>query len=159
MIFKKIWIKKRLIEKYNQCVCNDCLYNFSKDCKKFQKAFNSVHLSLTRFLFILEKEDPYFLKNEPILLSIQMRKLETIKTDFENLLESRAHDVRMFSWMYKHRYHKNDSIKNGADFKNYYLQMKEKYELEYKLFDISLEIKKFYINQRKKELENDFREN
>lgn len=68
------------------------------------------------------------------------------------------HCVRMYHWMYTHGHHKKYAkiFADGMKFKNCFELKLEKYEFEFKPFDISLKLKKYKINKRKKELENDF---
>lgn len=68
------------------------------------------------------------------------------------------HCVRIYHWMYTHGHHKKYAqiFDDGLTFKRCYESMIEKYEFEFEPFDISLELKKYKINKRKRELENDF---
>ena len=60
----------------------------------------------------------------------------------------------MAHWMYVH--HKS-KIMIGKTFKEYYELMKDKYEREFKPFDVEFEYKKLKIKKRKEELEEDFK--
>ena len=60
--------------------------------------------------------------------------------------------------MYTHGHHKKYAgvFDDGLTFKMCYESKIEKYVMEFEPFDISLELKKYKINKRKMELENDF---
>ena len=60
--------------------------------------------------------------------------------------------------MFTHGHHKKFAkiFDDGQTFKRCYESKIERYEFEFKPFDIEFEIKKYKINKRKKELEKDF---
>lgn len=159
-IFKKIWLyraKKQIIKKYSHYDCNRTLNLFMKSFWEYQYDMFGIHTSLVQIL-----RDIDFDGVESDLYEYRLQKLNEnlnyVKRKFVNLFKQYSHCVRMYHWMYTHGHHNKyaNILDNGQDFKLCYESKIEKYELEFKPFDIEYEIKKYKINKRKQELEKDF---
>lgn len=160
-IFKKIWLyraKKQIIEKYSQLECDNTMSMFNKVFSNCQYDMFMIHTQLTRVLNEMEKDE----SADRLYIEDSLEKMDynlvKVKENFEDLFKQYRHCVRMYHWMYNHGYHNKYAkiFDDGQDFKWCYESKIEKYELEFKPFDIEYEIKKYKINQRKKELEKDF---
>ena len=158
-IFKKIWLytaKKQIIEKYSQLECDRSMDMFMKDFREYQYEMFSIHTSLVQILREIDQgvERSWYESR----LHRLTENLDNTKAKFVNLFKQYRHCVRMYHWMYRHGYHKKYAkiFDDGHTFKRCYESKIERYEMEFKPFDISLEIKKYKIDKRKRELENDF---
>lgn len=159
-IFKKIWLygaKKQIIEKYSHVECDRTLKLFMRSYREYESAIFGIHTNLVQLL-----RDIDFDGIESDLYEYRLQKLNenlnNVKRKFVDLFKQYRHCVRMYHWMYTHGHH-NKYAKiwdDGQKFKNCFELKLEKYELEFKSFDIEIEIKKYKINKRKQELEKDF---
>ena len=149
------WYKarKQIIEKYNDAQCSLNFTEFKSKVKEYNRCFFIQHHNVENLLTAYDKND-----YDEISISKWLDALSNnttlLKQEYENLLKFNAHKVRMAHWMYVH--HKS-KIMVGETFKEYYELMKDKYEQEFKHFDVSFEYKKYKIKKRKEELEDDFK--
>lgn len=161
-IFKKIWLyraKKQIIKKYNQRECDNTMIMFNKVYSNCQYDMFMIHTSLVQILRDIDFDGIESDLYEYIYRLQQLyENLNVVKRKFVNLFKQYSHCVRMYHWMYTHGHHKKyaNVFDDGQTFKMCYKSKIEKYVMEFKPFDISLELKKYKINKRKKELENDF---
>ena len=159
-ILKKIWLykaKKQIIEKYNQFACDKSMDMFMKDYREYEVSMFTLHSNLVRLLNDIDKEHVNSSWYEYRFQQLT-ENLDNVKGKFVILFKQYRHCVRMYHWMYTHGYHKKFAkiFDDGLTFKRCYEDKIEKYEMEFKPFDISLEMKKYKIDKRKRELENDF---
>ena len=159
-IIKKFWLhkaKKQIIEKYNQRACNRSMNLFMKDYREYEYAIFGIHANLTMILLDIDQGMDKSGWYEQSLQNLNTY-LEEVKEKFVKLFKQYRHCIRMYHWMYTHGHHNKYAriFDDGQSFKNCYESKIEKYEMEFKPFDISLELKKYKINKRKRELENDF---
>lgn len=160
-IIKKIWLykaKKKIIEKYNQRECVNTMSMFNKVYSNCQYDMFMIHTQLTRVLIEMEKDESanrFYIEDSLEKMDYNLVK---VKETFVDLFKQYRHCVRMYHWMYTHGHHKKyaNVFGDGQTFKMCYESKIEKYVMEFEPFDISLELKKYKINKRKKELENDF---
>ena len=160
-IIKKIWLykaKKKIIEKYNQRECDNTMSMFNKVYSNCQYDMFMIHTQLTRVLIEMEKDESanrFYIEDSLEKMNYNLVK---VKETFVDLFKQYRHCVRMYHWMYTHGHHKKyaNVFDDGQTFKMCYESKIEKYVMEFEPFDISLELKKYKINKRKKELENDF---
>lgn len=158
-ILKKLWLykaKKQIIEKYNQFACDRSMELFMNDYREYEVSIFSIHTNLVQLL--RDIDDGINRSWYEHRLQQLTENLDNIKVKFVNLFKQYHHCIRMYHWMYTHGHHKKYAkiFDDGLTFKRCYESKIEKYEMEFKPFDISLEIKKYKINKRKMELENDF---
>lgn len=160
-IIKKIWLykaKKKIIEKYNQRECDNTMRMFNKVYSNCQYDMFMIHTQLTRVLIEMEKDESanrFYIEDSLEKMDYNLIK---VKECFVDLFKRYRHCVRMYHWMYTHGHHKKyaNILDDGQTFKMCYESKIEKYVMEFEPFDISLELKKYKINKRKRELENDF---
>lgn len=159
-LIKKIWLykaKKQIIEKYNQVACDKSMDLFMNDYRNYEVDMFSVHTNLVK---LLRDIDQGYIDRTWYEYRLQklITKLDDVKARFEKLFKQFSHRVRMYHWMYTHGHHNKYAriFGDGLTFKRCYESKIEKYEMEFKPFDISLELKKYKIDKRKRELENDF---
>ena len=158
-IIKKIWLykaKKQIIEKYSQVACDRSMDMFMKDFREYQYEMFSIHTNLVQVLRDIDKGiDRSWYEYR---LQKLTENLDGTKEKFVNLFKQYRHCVRMYHWMFRHGHHNKYAkiLDDGDTFKRCYESRIEKYEMEFKPFDISLELKKYQIYKRKRELENDF---
>ena len=161
-IIKKIWLykaKKKIIEKYSQLECDRSMSMFNKVYSNFQYDMFMIHTQLTRVLNEMEKDesaDRFYIEDSLEKMNYNLVK---VKENFVKLFKQYRHCVRMYHWMYTHGHHKKYAkmiFDDGLTFKKCYESRIEKYLMEFEPFDISLELKKYKIFKRKRELENDF---
>lgn len=150
--------KKQIIEKYSQLECDRSMSMFNKVYSNCQYDMFMIHTQLTRVLLEMEKDesaDRFYIEDSLEKMDYNLVK---VKENFVDLFKRYRHSVRMYHWMYTHGHHKKyaNIFDDGLTFKRCYENKIEKYEFEFKPFDISLELKKYKINKRKRELENDF---
>lgn len=159
-ILKKLWLykaKKKIIEKYNQHACDETLFSFMDKYRDYEYGIIHVHTNLVQIFWYIDygcADRSWYEYN----LQKLNKNLEDGKVKFENLFKQYRHSVRMYHWMYTHGYHNKYAkvLNDGELFKECYESKIEKYEMEFKPFNISFELKKYLIEKRKKELENDF---
>ena len=158
-LIKKIWLykaKKQIIENYNQVACDKSMDLFMKSYREYEMSIFSIHTNLVQVLRDIDDgiNSSWYEHRFQTLI----KNLDDVKARFENLFKQYRHCIRMYHWMYTHGHHKKYAriFDDGLTFKRCYESKIEKYEMEFKPFDISLEMKKYKINKRKKELENDF---
>jgi len=149
------WYKarKQIIEKYNDFQCTLNFSEFETKVKEYNRCFFIGHHNVENILTAYDK-NAYDESSISNWLKLSSNNITTLKQDYENLLKFNAHKVRMAHWMYVH--HKS-KIMIGKTFKEYYELMKDKYEREFKPFDVEFEYKKLKIKKRKEELEEDFK--
>ena len=161
-IFKKIWLyraKKQIIEKYSHVQCDRTLNLFMRSYSEYENAIFGIHTNLVQ---VLRDIDFGCMDMDSDWYEYRLQKLNEnlnyIKRKFVNLFKQYSHCVRMYHWMYTHGHHNKyaNILDDGKNFKLCYESKIEKYELEFKPFDIEYEIKKYKINRRKQELEKDF---
>lgn len=157
-IFKKIWLymaKKQIIEKYGQLECDRTMDLFMKSYREYQYDMFSIHTNLVQ---VLRDIDQGIDNGCEYRLQKLIANLDNVKGKFVKLFKQYRHCVRIYHWMYTHGHHKKYAkiFDDGLTFKRCYESKIEKYVMEFEPFDISLELKKYKINMRKKELENDF---
>lgn len=158
-ILKKIWLykaKKQIIEKYSQIECDRTLDLFMKSYREYQYDMFGIHTNLVQVL--RDIDDGINRSWYEHRLQQLITNLDNVKDKFVKLFKQYRHCVRMYHWMYTHGHHKKYAriFDDGLTFKRCYESMIEKYVMEFEPFDISLELKKYKINKRKRELENDF---
>lgn len=156
---KKIWLykaKKQIIENYNQVACDKSMDLFMKSYREYEMGIFSIHTNLVQVL--RDIDDGINRSWYEHRLQQLTANLDDCKAKFVNLFKQYRHCIRMYHWMYTHGHHNKYAriFDDGLTFKRCYESKIEKYEMEFKPFDISLELKKYKINKRKKELENDF---
>lgn len=86
-------------------------------------------------------------------------RVDKIKYKIQNLDVRYRHEIRLYSYFYKHGYL---SAKEKHIAENYLAKYKDnvfKYEKDFKCFDYKIDNKKFIIEERMKEMEEDFNEN
>lgn len=159
-ILKKICLykaKKQIIEKYNQVACDKSMDLFMEKYREYEMGIFSIHTNLVQLLRDIDQGGVYRNWYEERFQKL-IRNLDKVKSRFEKLFKQYRHCIRMYHWMYTHGHHKKYAriFDDGLTFKRCYESKIEKYEMEFKTFDISLEMKKYKINKRKMELENDF---
>ena len=157
-IFKKIWLymaKKQIIEKYGQLECDRTMDLFMKSYREYQYDMFSIHTNLVQVLMDIDQGIDNGCEYR---LQKLIANLDNVKGKFVKLFKQYRHCVRIYHWMYTHGHHKKYAkiFDDGLTFKRCYESKIEKYVMEFEPFDISLELKKYKINMRKKELENDF---
>jgi hypothetical protein len=160
-IIKKIWLymaKKKIIEKYNQLECDKTLDLFNNTYRAYERDMFGINTNLVQ---ILREIDLGCIEREwyEHRLKYLISNLEDLKGKFVRLFKQYRHCVRMYHWMYTHGHHNKYAkmiFDDGLTFKKCYESRIEKYLMEFEPFDISLELKKYKIYKRKKELENDF---
>lgn len=157
-IIKKIWLykaKKQIIEKYGQLECDRTMSLFMDKYREYQYDMFGIHTNLVK---VLRDIDQGIDSSCEYRLQKLITNLDNVKDKFVKLFKQYRHCIRMYHWMYTHGHHNKfaNIFDDGLTFKRCYESMIEKYEFEFKPFDISLELKKYKINKRKKELENDF---
>ena len=147
--------KKQTIEKYSQLECDRTMDLFMKKYREYQYDMFSIHANLVQ---VLRDIDQGIDSGCEYRLKKLIETLDNVKGKFVKLFKQYRHCVRMYHWMYTHGHHKKYAriFDDGLTFKRCYESMIEKYEFEFEPFDISLELKKYKINKRKRELENDF---
>lgn len=147
--------KKQIIEKYGQLECDRTMDLFMKSYREYQYDMFGIHTNLVK---VLRDIDQGIDNGCEYRLQKLIANLDNVKGKFVKLFKQYRHCVRMYHWMYTHGHHKKYAqiFDDGLTFKRCYESMIEKYEMEFKPFDISLELKKYKINKRKMELENDF---
>lgn len=149
--------KKQIIEKYGQLECDRTMDLFMKSYREYQYDMFGIHTNLVQ---VLRDIDQGCMERSWYEYRLQklIANLDNVKGKFVKLFKQYRHCVRMYHWMYTHGHHKKYAqiFDDGLTFKRCYESMIEKYEMEFKPFDISLELKKYKINKRKRELENDF---
>lgn len=149
--------KKQIIEKYSQLECDRTMRLFNNTYRAYEHDMFGIHSNLVQ---ILREIDLGCIEREwyEQRLKYLIANLEDLKGKFVRLFKQYSHCVRMYHWMYTHGHHKKYAriFDDGLIFKRCYESKIEKYEFEFKPFDISLELKKYKINKRKRELENDF---
>ena len=161
-IIKKLWLhkaKKQIIEKYNQRACNRSMSLFMKEYRMCEQDMFNIHSSLISILRDIDQcIDDIDRSGYEYRFQKLIEYLEDVKIRFEITFKEYHHSVRMYHWMYMHGYHNKYAqvFGDGQTFKSCYEDKIEKYEMEFKPFDITLEWKKYKIAKRKKELENDF---
>lgn len=160
-LIKKYWLykaKKQIIEKYNQIACYRSMNLFSKDYLDYELTIFDIHRCLVQILSDIDDQDCADRSWYELRLQKLNENLDNVKEGFVRLFKRYHYCVRMYHWMYTHGHHNKYAqvFSDGQTFKNYYENSIERYEMEFKPFDISLEMKKYKINKRKKELENDF---
>ena len=158
-ILKKIWLyktKRQIIEKYSQIECDRTLDWFMKSYREYEYNIISIHTNLVQVL--RDIDDGINRSWYEYRLQKLNANLDDVKGKFVKLFKQYRHCVRMYHWMYTHGHHKKYAriFDDGLTFKRCYESKIEKYVLEFEPFDISLELKKYKINKRKRELENDF---
>ena len=158
-IFKKIWLykaKKKIIEKYSHVQCDRTLDLFMRSYREYEIAIFAIHTNLVQLLKAID--DGINSSRSEYLMQQLNDNLNYVKRKFVNLFKKYRHCVRMYHWMYTHGHHNKyaNIFDDGKDFKLCYESKIEKYEFEFKPFDIEYEIKKYKINKRKQELEKDF---
>lgn len=158
-ILKKIWLykaKKQIIEKYSQIECDRTLDLFMKSYREYQYDMFGIHTNLVQVL--RDIDDGINRSWYEHRLQQLITNLDNVKDKFVKLFKQYRHCVRIYHWMYTHGHHKKYAriFDDGLTFKRCYESKIEKYVLEFEPFDISLELKKYKINKRKRELENDF---
>ena len=159
-ILKKIWLyktKKKIIEKYSQLECDRTMSLFMDKYREYQYDMFGIHTNLVQVLRDIDQgcieRDWYEYRLRKLIAN-----LDNVKDKFVKLFKQYRHCVRMYHWMYTHGHHKKYAkiFDDGQTFKMCYESKIEKYVMEFEPFDISLELKKYKINKRKRELENDF---
>lgn len=147
--------KKQIIEKYSQIECDRTMDLFMKSYREYQYDMFSIHTNLVQ---VLRDIDQGIDNGCEYRLQKLIANLDNVKGKFVKLFKQYRHCVRIYHWMYTHGHHKKYAqiFDDGLTFKRCYESMIEKYEFEFEPFDISLELKKYKINKRKRELENDF---
>lgn len=149
--------KKQIIEKYGQLDCDRTLNLFNKTYREYEHEVFGIHTNLVLLLRDIDQgsmdRDWYEYRFQKLITN-----LDKVKERFVRLFKQYRHCVRMYHWMYTHGHHKKYAkiFADGMKFKNCFELKLEKYEMEFESFDISLELKKYKINKRKRELENDF---
>ena len=148
--------KKQIIEKYGQLECDRTMDLFMKSYREYEMGIFSIHTNLVQVL--RDIDDGINRSWYEHRLQQLNANLDNVKDKFVKLFKQYSHCVRMYHWMYTHGHHKKYAriFDDGLTFKRCYESKIEKYEMEFKPFDISLEMKKYKINKRKRELENDF---
>lgn len=147
--------KKQIIEKYGQLECDRTMDLFMKSYREYQYDMFGIHTNLVQ---VLRDIDQGIDNGCEYRLQKLIANLDNVKGKFVKLFKQYRHCVRIYHWMYTHGHHKKYAqvFDDGLTFKRCYESMIEKYEFEFEPFDISLELKKYKINKRKRELENDF---
>lgn len=149
--------KKQIIEKYGQLECDRTMDLFNKTYREYELEVFGIHTNLVKLLRDIDQgcidRDWYEYRFQKLIAN-----LDKVKERFVNLFKQYRHCVRMYHWMYTHGHHKKFAkiFDDGLTFKRCYESRIEKYVMEFEPFDISLELKKYKINKRKRELENDF---
>ncbi len=93
------------------------------------------------------------------ILNRWQEKIDKVKSDVENLDRCYKHEIRLYSYFYKHRYL---SAKEKQIAETYLARYKDnlfKYETDFKHFDYKIAYKKAKIEHRLDEMEEDFNEN
>ena len=149
------WYKarKQIIKKYNDFQCTVNFAEFESKVKDYNRWFFGCHHNVENILTAYDK-NAYDESSISNWLNAMSKNISSLKQDYENLLKFNAHKVRMAHWMYVHN---KSKIMIGKTFKEYYELMKDKYEREFKPFDVAFEYKKLKIKKRKEELEEDFK--
>lgn len=149
--------KKQIIEKYGQLECDRTMDLFNKTYREYEHEVFGIHTNLVQVLRDIDQgcidRDWYEYRFQKLIAN-----LDKVKERFVKLFKQYRHCVRMYHWMYTHGHHKKYAkiFDDGQTFKRCYESKIEKYVMEFEPFDISLELKKYKINKRKRELENDF---
>lgn len=149
------WYKarKQIIKKYNDFQCSLNFTEFNSIVKEYNRCFFNSHHNVN-YIFTAYDVNEYDELSINDWLNELSNNITRLKQEYEELLKLNAHKVRIAHWMYVH--HKS-KIMIGKTYKEYYELMKDKYEQEFKPFDVSFEYKKYKIKKRKEELEEDFK--
>ena len=81
------------------------------------------------------------------------------KSDVEDLVRSYKHEIRLYSYFYKHGYLSAEEEQTAKIYLARYKDNLFKYETDFKHFDYRIAYKKSKIEQRLDEMKKDFNEN
>ena len=159
MLYK---IKKRLLLRY---LCNFKL-PYMKIHLDYVNSMYKIHLRrLDELVRPLKAEimlgnidkikDPSYKK----FLNTFQEKIDKVKYDVEDLDRCYKHEIRLYSYFYKHGYLPAKEKQTAEIYLACYKDHLFKYETDFKHFDYKIVYKKFKIVQRLDEMEEDFNEN
>lgn len=159
MLYK---IKKRLLLRY---LCNFKL-PYMKIHLDYVNSMYKIHLRrLDELVRPLKTEimlgnidkikDPTYKK----LLNRYQVRIDIVKCEVEDLNRRYKHEIRMYSYFYKHGYLTAKEKKIAETYLACYKDNLFKYETDFKHFDYNIANKKYKIEQRMEKMEEDFNEN
>ena len=93
------------------------------------------------------------------LLNRWQEKVDKVKYDVEDLDRSYKHEIRLYSYFYKHGYLSAEEEQTAKIYLARYKDNLFKYETDFKHFDYKIAYKKAKIVQRLDEMKKDFNEN
>lgn len=100
-------------------------------------------------------KDPKYKK----CLNQYQEKVDKVKYEVEDLDRRYKHEIRLYSYFYKHGYLPAKEKQTAEIYLACYKDHRFKYETDFKNFDYKIVYKKFKIVQRLEEMEEDFNEN
>ena len=100
-------------------------------------------------------KDPKYKK----ILNQYQEKVDKAKYDLEELDRRYKHEIRLYSYFYKHGYLSAKEKQTAETYLARYKDNRFKYETDFKDFDYKTAHKKHIIKQRLEEMEGDFNEN
>ena len=159
MLYK---LKKRLLLRY---LCNFKLPYIKIHLDYVNKMYR-IHLqNLDELIIPLKAEimvgnidkikDPTYKE----ILNKYQEKIDKVKSDIENLVRSYKHEIRLYSYFYKHGYLSAEEKQIAKIYLARYKDNLFKYETDYKHFDYKIAYKKAKIEERLEEMKEDFNEN
>ena len=100
-------------------------------------------------------KDPTYIK----ILNRYQEMIDKEKSEVENLVRSYKHEIRLYSYFYKHGYLSAEEEQTAKIYLARYKDNLFKYETDFKHFDYRIAYKKSKIEQRLDEMKKDFNEN
>ena len=159
MLYK---LKKRLLLRY---LCNFKLPYIKIHLDYVNKMYR-IHLqNLDELIIPLKAEimvgnidkikDPTYKK----FINHYQEMIDKEKSDVEDLVRSYKHEIRLYSYFYKHGYLSAEEEQIAKIYLARYKDNLFKYETDFKHFDYKIAYKKSKIEQRLDEMKEDFNEN
>ena len=99
-------------------------------------------------------KDPIYKKH----LNYYQEKIDKVKYEVEDLERRYKHEIRLYSYFYKHGYLSAKEKQDAEIYLAVYQDHRFKYETDFKNFDYRTAHKKHIIKQRLEEMEGDFNE-
>ena len=159
MLYK---LKKRLLLKY---LCKIKL-PYMKIHLEYVNSMYRIHLQKMNDLVRVLKTEIILGKIDKIKDSTYIKfvnryqeLVDKEKSDLENLDRSYKHEIHLYSYFYKHGYLSAEEKRIAETHLAHYKDNLFKYETDFKDFDYKIAHKKFIIEQRLKEMKEDFNEN
>lgn len=100
-------------------------------------------------------KDPKYKK----CLNQYQEKVDNVKYEVEDLDRRYKHEIRLYSYFYKHGYLPAKEKQTAEMYLAVYKDHRFKYETDFKDFDYKIAYKKSKIEQRLAEMKEDFNEN